>query len=158
MVRRVEPGALVARGERLQHAHDPLPGRRAADQAVLSDALPDLESRAVLAAVDVHGHGHPGFFYVRRARALGPYTSASLARHLPKSGEEGQAPRSVYPSPVQRGCADPAASRAARPAARVTPMIQVSSPAGRRWARTAWPQPAPSGSGAASQPLVGSTS
>src|SRR5436190_22609099 len=113
MVRRVEPGALVARGERLQHAHDPLPGRRAADQAVLGDALPDLESRAVLAAIDVHGHDHPGFFYVRRARALGPYTSASLARHLPKTGEEGQT-RSVYPSRVQRSYADPAACRALR--------------------------------------------
>src|SRR4051794_40967040 len=76
MVRRVEPGALVARGERLQHAHDPLPGRRASDQAVLGDPLPDLESRAVLAAVDVHGHGQPGLSYARRARAIGPYTSA----------------------------------------------------------------------------------
>src|SRR5437762_2991098 len=61
MVRRVEPGALVAWGERLQHALDLLPGGRAADQAVIGDALPDLESRAVLAAVHVHGHGHPGF-------------------------------------------------------------------------------------------------
>ena len=34
MVGRVEPGALVARGERLQNALDSLPGRRAADQAL----------------------------------------------------------------------------------------------------------------------------
>ena len=69
VVRRVEPGAPVARGERLKHALDLLPGRRAADQAVLGDPLLDLEGRAVLAAVDVHGHGEPGFFYAGSARA-----------------------------------------------------------------------------------------
>src|SRR5215208_3625920 len=51
VVRRVEPGALVARSERLKHALDLLPGRRAADQAVLGHPLLDLERRAVLAAV-----------------------------------------------------------------------------------------------------------
>src|SRR4051794_1553585 len=85
VVRRVEPGALEARGERLQHALDLLPGRRAADQAVLGDALPELEGRAVLAAVDVHGHGHPGFFYARRARARRPFTSSYSAPHIPRS-------------------------------------------------------------------------
>src|SRR4051812_16287252 len=50
---------LVARSERLKHALDLLPGRRAADQAVLGHPLLDLERRAVLAAVDVHGHAHP---------------------------------------------------------------------------------------------------
>ena len=72
VVRRVEPGALVTRAERLKDALDLLSGRRAADQAVLGDALLDLEGRAVLAAVDVHGHGQPRFFYAGSARALGP--------------------------------------------------------------------------------------
>src|SRR4029450_2541745 len=72
VVRRVEPGALVARGERLKHALDLLAGRRAAAQAVLGDPLLDLKGRAVLAAVDVHGHSQARFFYARLARALGP--------------------------------------------------------------------------------------
>src|SRR5947207_1261722 len=63
VVRRVEPGAPIARGERLKHALDLLPGRRAADQAVRGDPLLDLKRRAVLAAVDVHRHGQPRFFY-----------------------------------------------------------------------------------------------
>src|SRR4051812_48672522 len=57
VVRRVEPGALVSRRERLQDTRDALPGRRAADQGVISHALFELETRAVLATVDVHGHG-----------------------------------------------------------------------------------------------------
>jgi len=44
VVRRVEPGALVARRERLQDTRDALPGRRAADQGVISHALLELES------------------------------------------------------------------------------------------------------------------
>src|SRR4051794_40226592 len=72
VVGRVEPGALVARGERLQHALDRLPRRRAAEQAVRGDPLLDLEGRAVLAAVDVHGHGQPRFFYAGWARRLAP--------------------------------------------------------------------------------------
>src|SRR5215217_9235869 len=56
VVRRVEPGAPVARGKRLKHALDLLGGRRAADETIRSDPLLDLEGRAVLTAVDVHGH------------------------------------------------------------------------------------------------------
>src|SRR5215208_1042074 len=59
VVRRVEPSALVARGKRLEHPLDLLPGRRAGDQAVFGHALLDLERRAVLAAVHIHGHGQP---------------------------------------------------------------------------------------------------
>src|SRR5687767_12758216 len=57
VVRRIEPGAPVARSERLKHPLDLLPGRRAADQAIRGDPLLDLEGRAVLTAVHVHGHG-----------------------------------------------------------------------------------------------------
>src|SRR5688572_20333626 len=57
VVRRIEPGAPVARSERLKHPLDLLPGRRAADQAICGDPLLDLEGRAILTAVHVHGHG-----------------------------------------------------------------------------------------------------
>src|SRR5215204_1218422 len=74
VVRRVESGAPVARGERLKHPLDRLPGRRAAHQASRGDPLLDLKRRAVQAAIDVHGHGQPGFFYAGLARALRPST------------------------------------------------------------------------------------
>ena len=47
---------MVARGEWLEHSFDTPPGRRAAEQGVGEHALFDLESRAVVATVDVHGH------------------------------------------------------------------------------------------------------
>src|SRR4051794_1042678 len=46
VVGRVEAGALVARRERLQNPLDSLPGRRAADQALIAHALLDLKGRA----------------------------------------------------------------------------------------------------------------
>src|SRR3954447_26527824 len=54
MVGRGEPGALVARGERLQNPLNSLPGHWAADQALIAHALLDLKGRAVSAAVDIH--------------------------------------------------------------------------------------------------------
>jgi hypothetical protein len=49
-------GYAVARGERLEDSLNVLPGRRAAHQTVLRDALRELEGRAILTTVDVHGH------------------------------------------------------------------------------------------------------
>src|SRR3954454_8619020 len=84
VVRRVEPSALVARSERLKHALDLLPGRRAADQAVLGHPLLDLERRAVLAAIDVHGHGQPNILLdvgrPRTAWALSPLRGRGSTR------------------------------------------------------------------------------
>jgi hypothetical protein len=65
VVRGVEPGALVARGERLHDSLDALPGRGAAGERVHGDSLLELEGRAVGATVDVLGHG-----LLRRLTAL----------------------------------------------------------------------------------------
>jgi hypothetical protein len=103
VVRRVEPGALVARGERLKHALDLLPGRRAADQAVLGDPLLDLERRAVLAAVDVQARSAE-ILLCSAGTSARAFTLSSLARHLPRPGKEGGAPchRPIPSSAKQR--------------------------------------------------------
>ena len=123
VVRRVEPGALVARGERLKHALDLLPGRRAADQAVLGDPLLDLEGRAVLAAVDVHGHGQPRFFYAERARALGlqrALPGAAARRVTLRLTQEGRTP---WPTSRQQSSADATIANSANARRRRAPVI-----------------------------------
>src|SRR4051794_3936332 len=82
VIGRVEPSARIPRGERLQDALDRLPGRRAADQALLAHTLLDLEGRAVLAAVDVHGHG-TRFFYPGTSAGAFP---ALRGRLTPRTG------------------------------------------------------------------------
>src|SRR5215210_8038065 len=56
LVCRVEPGASIARCERLQDSLDVLPRRGAGDESVLGHALLRLERRAVAPAVDVYRH------------------------------------------------------------------------------------------------------
>src|SRR3954449_7021443 len=56
MVRRVEPGAVVARGERLKNSLDSPPGRGAAEKGIRGHPLFGLKGRAVITTVDVHGH------------------------------------------------------------------------------------------------------
>src|SRR3954451_179768 len=53
----VEPAAFVAGAERLHDSLDVLPGGRAAGEGLHGDSLLELECRAVVATVDVHGHG-----------------------------------------------------------------------------------------------------
>jgi hypothetical protein len=47
---------VVARGEGLKNSLDSPPCRRAAEQDVSEHPLLDLEGRAIIATVDVHGH------------------------------------------------------------------------------------------------------
>src|SRR4051812_18688658 len=70
IVRRVEPRALVARSERLQDTFDLLTGGRTARETVLDHALLELERRAVLAPV--HVHGHPSKFSSTALKARAP--------------------------------------------------------------------------------------
>ncbi len=94
VVRRVEPRAPVARGEGLDDPLNRLPGRRAAHQTVLGDALRELEGRGILATVDVHGH------LSRLARAF-PAARWTPVGHCPRS--RSRVPEGALPRRVARG-------------------------------------------------------